>query len=226
MSMPGCSLQPFTGNFSLFFFFSLAIPQFGLPSHVSSLRLSSGHWGLILTLSNAARTSLFSSPYPPYSPPPPHPPPRSHPSTPIPACWWQMRASGLLLLWELQLSVYSVVVFCFVLFPSGYVALWYSQTPTDPPVRGFPNVWRFFTKTPSPGQVSVPLFSLFCLLYFVLPPFEENDLPFWVPDVLHQHSEIALWKLLSIQMIFWWISGGKSSLLVLFFCYVGTTPFT
>ena len=46
-------LEPFTGKLSLFFFFSfsVAMPQFGLPSHVSSLRLSSGHSGLVLTLS-------------------------------------------------------------------------------------------------------------------------------------------------------------------------------
>ena len=30
-------------------------------------------------------------------------------------------------------------------------------------------------------------------------PFEENGLPFWVPGVLCQHSEVVLWKLLSIQ---------------------------
>ena len=50
-------------SLSLFFFFfslSLAIPQFGLLSHVSSLRLLSGHSGSVLTLSNAAHTSLFS----------------------------------------------------------------------------------------------------------------------------------------------------------------------
>ena len=47
--------------FSFFFFFSsLAIPQFGLLSHVSSLRLPSGHPGAVLTLSNAAHASLFS----------------------------------------------------------------------------------------------------------------------------------------------------------------------
>ena len=45
------------GKFSL----SLAIPQFGLLSHVSSLRLSSGHSGPVLTLRNKARASLFSS---------------------------------------------------------------------------------------------------------------------------------------------------------------------
>ena len=33
-------------------------------------------------------------------------------------------------------------------------------------------------------------------------PFKENGLPFWVPDVLCQHSEVVLWNLLSIQMSF------------------------
>ena len=34
-------------------------PQFKLLSHKSSLRLPSGHSGLVLTLSNAARSSPF-----------------------------------------------------------------------------------------------------------------------------------------------------------------------
>ena len=33
-------------------------------------------------------------------------------------------------------------------------------------------------------------------------PFEDNVLPFLVPGVLRQHSEVVLWNLLSIQMIF------------------------
>ena len=37
-----------------------AIPESGLLAQVSSLRLSSGHSGLVLTLSNAARASLPS----------------------------------------------------------------------------------------------------------------------------------------------------------------------
>ena len=60
-------LELFTGKFSIslssFFFFlslSLAIPRFGLLSHVSSLRLPSGHSCPVLTLSNAAHASLFS----------------------------------------------------------------------------------------------------------------------------------------------------------------------
>ena len=39
---------------------SLVIPQFGVLSHVSSLRLPSGHSGPALTLSNAAQASLSS----------------------------------------------------------------------------------------------------------------------------------------------------------------------
>ena len=47
---------PLSLSLSLF----LAIPGFELPTHISSLRLSSGHSGAVLTLSNAARASLFS----------------------------------------------------------------------------------------------------------------------------------------------------------------------
>ena len=60
-------LELFTGKYSLSlslssFLFppSLAIPWFGLLSHISSLSLPSGHSGLVLTLSRAARASLFS----------------------------------------------------------------------------------------------------------------------------------------------------------------------
>ena len=41
---------------------------------------------------------------------------------------------------------------------------------------------------------------------FLLSPFEDNGLLFWVPDVLCQHSEVVLWNLLSVQvflMNFW-----------------------
>ena len=37
---------------------------------------------------------------------------------------------------------------------------------------------------------------------FVLPPFVDNGLPSWVPDVLCQHSEVVLWNLLGVQMFF------------------------
>ena len=36
----------------------------------------------------------------------------------------------------------------------------------------------------------------------LLSPFEENVLPFWMPGVLCQSSEVVLWNLLSVQMFF------------------------
>ena len=47
---------------------------------------------------------------------------------------------------------------------------------------------------------------LFCLFFpsfiLFLPVFEDNDLLFYVPDVLCQHSEVVLWNLLNVQMFF------------------------
>ena len=60
-----------------------------------------------------------------------------------------------------------------------------------------------FLRLPSQdGAPSLPLLSPFCLLYFFLPPFEDNGLLFWVPDVLCQHSEVVLWNFFSVQMFF------------------------
>ena len=118
----------------------------------------------------------------------------------------------------------GLLQYCLFFFSPGYVALWDSQTPhrpasergsccleTSPPSR----------LPPQDRSLSLTLLSL-CLLYFVLPPFEVNRLPFWVPGVFRQCSEIVLWKLLSIQMIFWWIYGGESGLPILFLDHLGT----
>ena len=79
------------------------------------------------------------------------------------------------------------------------------KLPTDPPVRGFPTMWKLLLLHNSLLRTGLHpyLFCLpFCLLYYVLYSFEENGLPFWVPGVLCQCSEVVLWKLLSIQMTF------------------------
>ena len=76
---------------------------------------------------------------------------------------------------------------------------------TDLAVRVFPGVWKLlsFLKLPSrDGALSLPLCLSFYLLYFFLPPFEDNGLLFWVPDVLCRHSEVVLWIFLSVQMFF------------------------
>ena len=49
-AVPQSFLQKSYLSLSLFFFSSLAIPQFGLLSHVNSLRMSSGHLGPVPTL--------------------------------------------------------------------------------------------------------------------------------------------------------------------------------
>ena len=72
---------------------------------------------------------------------------------------------------------------------------------TDSAVRVFPGVWKLlsFQDCLPRTELHPYLFCLsFCLLYFFLPPFEDNGLLFWVPDVLCQHSEVVLWNLLSL----------------------------
>ena len=81
---------------------------------------------------------------------------------------------------------------------------------TDPPERVFPGVWKllpsletsFLRLPPRDGSPSLPLLSLFLSFIFFLPPFKDNGLPFWVPDVLCQHLEVVLWDLLGIQCSF------------------------
>ena len=75
---------------------------------------------------------------------------------------------------------------------------------TDSAVRVFPVFGTLSFLDSFPGTELHPyLFCLsFYLLYFFLPPFEDNGLLFWVPDVLCQHSEIVLWIFLSVQMFF------------------------
>ena len=91
-------------------------------------------------------------------------------------------------------------------------------------MRVFPGVWMCVLRLPSQDRsLSLPLLSHFYLLYFFLPPFEDNGLPFWVPNVLCQHSEVGLWNLLSVQIFFRWICVGESGLPVLFLCHLRTT---
>ena len=82
---------------------------------------------------------------------------------------------------------------CLFIFPPCYVAhcaskahhrlssekvSWYLET-------------SLFLRLPS-WELHPSLFCLFfCLLYFFLPPFEDNGLLFWVPDVLCWHSEVV-----------------------------------
>ena len=129
------SLELFTGKFSLssplFFPLSLAIPQFGLLSHISSFRLSLRHSGPFFTLSNAPCTSLFSP------------------------CLLVVDVS----IWATSpLGVAVRHVICgFYLFIFSLPVMLLSEIPklsTDPPVRGFPGVWElllFYDSLPRMG---------------------------------------------------------------------------
>ena len=80
------------------------------------------------------------------------------------------------------------------IFPPSYVALCDSKASHRLGSESISCslVTSLFFKTPY-------LFCLsFYLLYFFLPPFEDNGLLFWVPDDLCQHSEVVLWNLLSV----------------------------
>ena len=122
--------------------------------------------------------------------------------------------------------IFSVSFFFFLLLP-GYVALWDSKTPKTCPWESFLLCGNFSSfMSPLPGQVSVPNSFVYLFVFYILSYLlsKRNGLPFWVPGVLHQRSEVVLWKLLSIQMIFWWICGRQSGLPILFLCHLGTQP--
>ena len=111
-----------------------------------------------------------------------------------------MQASALLLHWGSYHWAHNlwILIICFlpVMLPSVLPRL-----ATDSAVRVFPGVWKLLSFQDSlPGMELPPylLCLIFRLLYFFLPVFEDNDLLFWVPDVLCQHSEVVLWNLLSI----------------------------
>ena len=121
--------------------FSLAIPQFKLLSHVSSLWLPSGHSGSVLTLSNATHSSQLH-----------------HVVAGI-GVW------GTFLLG----AAFRHVIGGFYLFflpvrlPSE---IW--KLPPDLPVRGFPGVWKLplLQLLSRDGSPSLALLSLFLSFIF------------------------------------------------------------
>ena len=123
----------------LIFSRSFAVPQFKLVTHKSSLRLSSGHSGPVLTLSNAASSSPF----------------RPHLLVADAGVW------GTFLLGV----VFRHVICGFYLFfpsQSGCPPKFKNFAP-DLPVRGFPGVWKLpLLRLPSQdGSPSLALLSLF-----------------------------------------------------------------
>ena len=153
----------------------------------------------------------------------------AHPCS-APACWWQtgLLAGKHLAYFSLEVAVRHLICEVFVFFsPPGYVAVWDSKTPHRPTgervswcLETFPPSWL----PPRDGFPSLTLLSLF-LSFIVCPTsFWREWTAFLVPGVLCQHSEVVLWNLLSVQMIFRWICGGESDFPILFLHHLRTTP--
>ena len=103
---------------------------------------------------------------------------QSMPPCPSPAHWWWMRASGLLLHWQLWLGVYSVGLF-FFFSPPSYVALWDSKTPHKPACERIS--YGLETSPPSQllpqdGSPSLTLLSLFLSFIFCPTSFQMDCL--------------------------------------------------
>ena len=130
----------------LIFSLSFAGPQFKLVTQKSSLRLSSGHSGPVLTLSNAAHSSRF----------------RPHLLVADVGVW------GTFLL---GVAFRHVICGVYLFFPLPVrLPSEIQKLPPDPPVRGFPCVWKLpLLRLPSlDGSLSLALLSLF--LYFIFCP--------------------------------------------------------
>ena len=107
------------------------------------------HSGLVLTLSPdyTACTSLSS-----------------------PACWWWTWASGLFLLWQLQLGSYSVFCcYCCCFFSWLCYLLRFQNSPQTHRWEGFLVFGNFSSfMTLSPGRVSIPNSFVSLFIFYIL----------------------------------------------------------
>ena len=136
--------------FGLVNFLSLALPQFKLLSHVSSLRLPSGHAGPVLTLSNAR-----SSPFRPHL---------------------LVADAGVWGTFLLGVAFRHVICRFYLFFLPVRLPSEIRKLPPDPPVRGFPGVWKLpLLRLPSrDGSPSLALLPLFLSFTFCPTSFQRR----------------------------------------------------
>ena len=76
---------------------------------------------------------------------------------------------------------------------------------TDLLVRLIPGVWKpLFFKTPFAGRISIPTSFVSLFIFYILSYLLLKTMGCFSGCLMSlcQHSEVVLWKLLSIQMIF------------------------
>ena len=136
----------------LIFSLSFAVPHFKLVTHKSSLRLSSGHSGPVLTLSDAARSSPF----------------RPHLLVVDVGIW------GTFLL---GVAFRHVICEVYLFFPFQLgCPPRFKNFPPDPPVRGFPGIWKLpLLRLPShDGSPSIAFLSVFLSFIFCPTSFRRQ----------------------------------------------------
>ena len=114
---------------------------------------------------------------------PPHTIPLGHPSAPAPS----IQHHALNLDWR------------FISYMILHMFQYHSPKSSHPPLPQSPKDCSLFLRLPSRDRApSLPLLSLFLSFIFFLPPFEDNRLLFWVPEVLCRHSKVVSWNFLSV----------------------------
>ena len=124
----------------------------------------------------------------------------------------------------------GVVVRClccgFVCFSPSYVALWDSKTPHRPASERVSCCLETSSSCLPPQDEPPSLMLLSPSLSFIFCPTTfQKEWAAFLGAFCPQRSEVVLWRLLSIQVIFWWICGGENGLPVLILCHLGTAPF-
>ena len=144
-------LGVFVGKFSLslsFFPLSLSIPQFGLLSHISSLRLPSGHLVLVLAPSSMAHASLFS------------------PQVADVSIW-----ATFLLGIPVRDVICGFYLFIFIYYFSSQLCcpLRFQNSPQIHQWEGFLVLGNFSSfKIPSPGWISIPNSFVSLFIFYIL----------------------------------------------------------
>ena len=144
-SVPVFCERPAVCSSRLIFSLSFAVPQFKLVTHKISLQLSSGHSGLVLTLINAARASPFC----------PH---------------LLVAGAGIWGTFLLGVAFRHVICGFYLFFLPVRLPSEIRKLSPDPPLRGFPGVWKLpLLRTPFLGRVSIPSSSVSLFIVYILP---------------------------------------------------------